>query len=335
MMNGNDAYHYCYDGNGNVGQMVNTADGSIAAHYEYDPFGRLNYSSGVLANSNPFRFSTKYHDDETGLYYYGYRYYSAELGRWLNRDPIAEQGGPNLYGFVGNDGINNIDKLGWVYGLLAYGYYDDPSLSDPSLTDPVGYYNYHDLTAAGTAHQQINTFRDALSHYRSGAGGVIPAGPGLYAEMRAHISYHERVAGNDSWIANQIKRKLRQVPKNQTTGTFSNAGGSFVGQLESMTLGSYGLNIQYTLTWNAGPWQSRWHNFLTGGCCREVSTNVTVNLHNITDWNFQWNPQYSWFDNVTRETIPGWIAGARGNPAGFDISLNLTETYNLTVEQDQ
>jgi hypothetical protein len=44
--------------------------------------------------------------------YYNYRYYSPELGRWLNRDPIGEGGGRNQYGFVGNDGINRWDYLG-------------------------------------------------------------------------------------------------------------------------------------------------------------------------------------------------------------------------------
>ena len=48
----------------------------------------------------------------TGLYYYGYRYYDPETGRWLNRDPIEEQGGYNLYGFVANDGVNAIDVIG-------------------------------------------------------------------------------------------------------------------------------------------------------------------------------------------------------------------------------
>ncbi len=53
-------------------------------------------------------------DSESGLYYYGYRWYSPELGRWINRDPLEEQGGVNLYGFVGNNGINSIDLLGMM-----------------------------------------------------------------------------------------------------------------------------------------------------------------------------------------------------------------------------
>jgi RHS repeat-associated protein len=60
----------------------------------------------------PYRFSTKYTDGETGLVYYGYRYYAPEMGRWLSRDPIAETGGVNLYGFVRNDAVNQWDKLG-------------------------------------------------------------------------------------------------------------------------------------------------------------------------------------------------------------------------------
>lgn len=56
--------------------------------------------------------STKYWDGETGLYYYGYRYYSSELGRWLSRDPLGERGGYNLYAFTYNNPINFFDLLG-------------------------------------------------------------------------------------------------------------------------------------------------------------------------------------------------------------------------------
>ena len=66
------------------------------------PIGNLVRQTGPYAASNPYRFSTKYHDDETGLVYYGYRYYSPNLGRWLSRDPIGERGGtvsPNRGGY--------------------------------------------------------------------------------------------------------------------------------------------------------------------------------------------------------------------------------------------
>jgi RHS repeat-associated protein len=82
------------------------------AQYEYGPFGELLRATGHLAQNFNYQFSTKYQDWETGLFYYGYRYYSPTTGRWPNRDPIAELGGVNLYGFVGNDSINAIDYGG-------------------------------------------------------------------------------------------------------------------------------------------------------------------------------------------------------------------------------
>jgi RHS repeat-associated protein len=100
-----------YDGNGNVASLVN-ASGNLEATYEYDPSGNLLRCEGTYAKNNPFRFSTKWQDDETGLINYGVRYYSPCLGRFINRDPIGEKGGLNLYGFCGNDGVNRTDYLG-------------------------------------------------------------------------------------------------------------------------------------------------------------------------------------------------------------------------------
>ncbi len=65
-----------------------------------------------MAKANPFRFSTKYQDDETDLLYYGYRYYGATTGRWLSKDPIGEEGGLNAYGAVQNELVGRLDVLG-------------------------------------------------------------------------------------------------------------------------------------------------------------------------------------------------------------------------------
>jgi RHS repeat-associated protein len=107
---------YTYDGNGNVGQLIDWSHdpgdpaGAIVAKYEYDPYGNVIAQSGSYGDENPFRFSTKQFDAETGLIYFGGRYYSPGLGRFLNRDPIGELGGANLYAFVGNDPVNWEEK---------------------------------------------------------------------------------------------------------------------------------------------------------------------------------------------------------------------------------
>lgn len=86
MVDGAESRYFCYDGNGNVGQVVNAADGTIAAHYEYDPYGNINNASGSEWQDNPYRFSTKYFDSGTNLYYYGYRFFAPEIGkRQVNR----------------------------------------------------------------------------------------------------------------------------------------------------------------------------------------------------------------------------------------------------------
>ncbi len=100
------------DLNGNVTLLVSTTTGQATATYDYGPFGEPIRESGEYAKLNPYRFSTKYADDETGLMDYGHRYYGALDGRWKSRDPIEEKGGENLYGFAGNDGIDQIDLLG-------------------------------------------------------------------------------------------------------------------------------------------------------------------------------------------------------------------------------
>ncbi|MBV6501896.1 MAG: hypothetical protein CJBNEKGG_04437 [Prosthecobacter sp.] len=106
-----DSYWATSDLNGNV---IGLSAVSTVRHalYEYNAFGspvRVNEPEPEL---NPMRFSSKYTDVETNWLYYGYRYYSPETGRWLNRDPIEEEGGLNLYGMVGNDPVNFLDYLG-------------------------------------------------------------------------------------------------------------------------------------------------------------------------------------------------------------------------------
>ena len=104
------------DGNKNIIQVRN-ATGSVTDSYVYDPFGKVTHNG---SSENPFRFSSEFSDSETGLVYYNYRYYMPELGRWINRDPIEEDGGMNLYVMIDNKIVNNLDMLGLQYLLLLY-----------------------------------------------------------------------------------------------------------------------------------------------------------------------------------------------------------------------
>ena len=101
-------YFVAYDGNGNVMGLVSADDGAVAAQYEYGPFAEPLRATGQLAADNPIRFSTKYTDPETGLLYYGYRYYSPSLGRWLSRDPFWDY---ESYSFLVNNAVDWVDYL--------------------------------------------------------------------------------------------------------------------------------------------------------------------------------------------------------------------------------
>ena len=111
---------YGYDGNGNVTLLTNSA-GQDVGHYRYDAFGNTLEAEGPRAGENPYRFSTKELHGPSGLYDYGFRFYSPGLGRWMNRDPIEEQGGINLYSIVGNNPINNVDEYGYIEVSKKFG----------------------------------------------------------------------------------------------------------------------------------------------------------------------------------------------------------------------
>src|SRR2546423_1265890 len=112
-VNGSWSTHNYYhaDGNGNVTKLID-ANQLSTADYRYDPFGNLISSSGSYANINLYRFSSKEFHVNSGMYYYLYRFYDPNLQRWINRDPLVELGGFNLYDFVYNSPLDLVDLWG-------------------------------------------------------------------------------------------------------------------------------------------------------------------------------------------------------------------------------
>ncbi len=92
---------------------------TLVAVRNHDAFGSITYQNGGI-NIFRYRFSTKFFDHETGLYYYGRRFYDPIWGRWINRDPIEEQGGLNLYVFVANNPVNAWDVFGLAEAATLY-----------------------------------------------------------------------------------------------------------------------------------------------------------------------------------------------------------------------
>ncbi len=109
---GSDSFNYLYDGNGNVISTCNSK-GEITAKLAYSPFGEKLSGADL-----PFNFSTK-SSDSSGLTYYGYRFYSPEIGRWTNRDPVKDQGGYNYYVFALNNTLNNLDIIGLISIIVS------------------------------------------------------------------------------------------------------------------------------------------------------------------------------------------------------------------------
>lgn len=103
-----------FDGNGNVSSLLAADSSGLSAAYEYGPFGETLRATGPMALVNSLRFSSQFTEDLLGHLKYLHRDYLAEIGRWVNRDPLAELGGKNIYCLLSNEPLNSVDKDGRI-----------------------------------------------------------------------------------------------------------------------------------------------------------------------------------------------------------------------------
>lgn len=130
---------YHYDALGSVVALTDVISGDTVEAYSYDAFGKtavhtdagadgiwLTGDDSTQASSvyhNPYMFTGRRYDEESGLYYYRARYYNAELGRFLQPDPIGYYDSMNLYQYCENNPVNWVDPLG-LYTKNKNGGYD-------------------------------------------------------------------------------------------------------------------------------------------------------------------------------------------------------------------
>ncbi len=113
------AYYYHQDA---LQSVVAVTDGfrNKIATYGYDVYGKIKSSTGSLENE--ILFTGRWLDSDTNLYYYRARWYDADVGRFISRDPIGVAGGINLYGYVEGNPVNKSDPKGEIsgVGLIVY-----------------------------------------------------------------------------------------------------------------------------------------------------------------------------------------------------------------------
>ena len=96
--------------------MTNSA-GALANTYSFDCFGKLTASTGTL--TNPFRYTAREFDLETGFFFYRARYYDQTSGRFVSEDPIGFHAGVNFYDYVLNRPTVFLDRTGLRQNRMA------------------------------------------------------------------------------------------------------------------------------------------------------------------------------------------------------------------------
>jgi RHS repeat-associated protein len=105
-----DWIYYHADGLGSITTLTSHM-GNVVQKYEYDSFGNMTPTPKWI--KQPYTYTAREFDPETGLYYYRARYYDAKAGRFITRDPIGFEGGDiNVYVYVGNNPVNFVDPSG-------------------------------------------------------------------------------------------------------------------------------------------------------------------------------------------------------------------------------
>ena len=154
---GGESLFYTHDHLGSVREVTDW-NGAVRARYQYDPYGRRTKVDGVAGDFDAdFGYTGHYHHVRSGLNLTLFRAYDADLGRWQSRDPLGEEGGINLYGYVGNNPINAVDPLGLMILLPS----DAPGVP---LLSPKMYSDAADLRRQG--HQQFPSEANSAARHQ-------------------------------------------------------------------------------------------------------------------------------------------------------------------------
>jgi RHS repeat-associated protein len=187
-------YFYHTDGLGSIVTLTNSS-GSTAQTYSYDSFGN-NTPNGSI--SQPFTFTAREYDSETGLYFYRARYYDPKVGRFVTKDPIGFEGGDyNLYNYVGGNPVNNNDPYGLFQWVNPITYWRD--LYNYSHTQRIwGHGKYPGEKNSSMRHCVVSCM--VASNFGIAGARIAGAGNELQGLILHDIpNIVDRVSGNTPW----------------------------------------------------------------------------------------------------------------------------------------
>jgi RHS repeat-associated protein len=206
--NGN-VYYYVKDGLGSVTALTNNS-GNIVHTYKYSVFGEIIAETGDSIN-NPFTYTSRELDKETGNYFYRARYYGPKIGRFINEDPIGFWGMDiNLYRYVWNSTVNLVDifglKPGDVFQTLDGAGKDAVLYINPtSITKNLEYGGYITTTPGGYTYSEPTQ--------GTPTGLTMPPKPdNAAADFHTHAAYDPNYNNEEFSKADKNSNKNTGIP---------------------------------------------------------------------------------------------------------------------------
>jgi RHS repeat-associated protein len=208
-------YYYHFDALGNVVALTSgNVDhmGETVQVYDYDVYGRVGATDA--SHPNRFMFTGREFDKETGLYYYRARYYNAEIGRFLQTDPVGHEAGMNLYAYCQNTPWNLSDPLGTQAGAgldwgRAFGY----NGNDPNGQNGTGPHDANWVDCMGRCIADNDPLDLAIGAAIGALTAAVTAGPipkRMVYGLAKGLSYLPEIPPNTSkWLsgyADEVKR---------------------------------------------------------------------------------------------------------------------------------
>jgi RHS repeat-associated protein len=206
------AYLYSRDHLGSIRSVLDGTGNQVAA-YDYDLWGNRTQTAGTFAAD--FGYAGYFEHAPSGLKLTWFRGYSPLLGRWISRDPLGEFGGTNLYGYVDNASVSDIDMFGLLKKEVVPTYLIENTqelidrITGSSLSKP-------EMERATNAIISAMTPMDLISGKATSLGGIDPSSKEITLTPQ-QLAYIEellrRIGKSDSELSKRLKDELKKAIK--------------------------------------------------------------------------------------------------------------------------